>query len=318
MLFHSRVLRGFVGGLSVRSPSTSQLPITLRSSSPTMTDQDAPKTYPPPNPVQDGMKTYEVWRSIVARCALKRRCMCSVCEIVTCPFLCALVSDTAVALPGSRRVLCYFSPRVIHPRNWQLIAFCVEVVGGRSGRSRCSVVPRSFVSKLEMRTHPTCRKLRKIAPHYTMRRTWYLVRARSTYPQLSPSGTSYPLLCLLLLSWDDTGADHAQAKSRGSRQVLGLLCALHSEVVQRLRPSVAGRLRARGCGMVYWRPAQRLLQLRRPASTAQSQTGQRVAIGFCCVLPAMCVLVVMACGCFCWSGLQIACMHALACMHACP
>lgn len=60
MLFHSGVLRGFTAGLSVRYPSTSQVPISLRSTSPTMSEQDAPKTYLPPNPVQDGMKTYEV------------------------------------------------------------------------------------------------------------------------------------------------------------------------------------------------------------------------------------------------------------------
>ena len=137
MLFHSRVLRGFTAGLSVRSPSISQLPADLRSSSPTMSDQDAPQTYPPPNPVQDGMKTYEVRPLLVCT-----RATCDLCEFVVCAFLppglrfsCRFIRLSTCAVLFFAR----FDQSAKLASNSVLHSSVKMGAGGRSGRSRCSL-----------------------------------------------------------------------------------------------------------------------------------------------------------------------------------
>lgn len=62
MLFPLKPLTGLVAGLTARpSHVPGQLSqFAVRSSGSAMTDQDDIKTYPPPNPLPDGMKKYEV------------------------------------------------------------------------------------------------------------------------------------------------------------------------------------------------------------------------------------------------------------------
>lgn len=61
MLFPARVLHSLTAAaLSTRSPVLPPFLAPLRSSAPIMVEHEVPKTYPPPNPAKDGMKTYEV------------------------------------------------------------------------------------------------------------------------------------------------------------------------------------------------------------------------------------------------------------------